>query len=181
MSLPHAHHLPQGAVKIVTRKIVECVDGKNEIKIPIGKRQFGSLSFHNTIPHLPFGMFDGIAADFQSRDFKAGNRLGEIIKQKALSTADIQNLVTRLEAIVSRHEIRHLAPAPIIIHSAIAGAPIAIPILDVPLRREFRSSRFRIFRIIDACQIVTRGCLVNRRYEVCICHDEILTEPARRM
>jgi hypothetical protein len=123
---------------------------------------------------LLLGVGDRIGRDVETGDVDAGHDLGEVVKQIALATADIEDLVAGLQLVVIRHRAGDLLPAALhVAVTAIADAPVAIPIVIVPLLGELGGLWLRIFRIVHAREIVALRALVDHRHEINVAHARL--------
>src|SRR5207248_6458946 len=65
----------------------------------------------------------------QTGHFHARNGPRELVKQEALATADVQDAVARLQAVVLGHSFGNRQPATIVVVAAVAVLPLAVPVV----------------------------------------------------
>src|SRR5712691_4842329 len=130
-----------------------------------------SVTHKKSVLDLFLGILYGVLGHVNAVDFDARYHLGEVVEQKALAAADVQDLVAGLDTIVIGHRASNLFPAaPDIAIAAVVDPAVSVPILLAPFLGEFGRFGFRKFGIIGPREIVALRALVDGRYEIDLCH-----------
>src|SRR6266850_232593 len=177
-ALGDALHLPQRLVQVVAVQVMQRLDGDREIEVAIGPRQGCRIADAQPVLELILGVADGVLGDVDAVDLHAWHHQREVIKQVALAAADIEDALTRLDAVMLGHRARDFLPAARhVAVAAVIDAAVAVPIVIVPFLRQLGGLRLGKFGIVDARQVVAPGRLVQWRHEVEIGHGYILQVP----
>src|SRR5438874_2280266 len=137
----------------------------------VGKRQHVGGADLETVFDLRLRVPDRIAGNVQPAHFETGQDLGEIVEEKAFAAAYVKHLVSGLQSIMIDHRLCDLAPAAVVMHTAITNPAVAVPIIVTPFLRSRRG--FRLGITSHATEVIPFRRLMNKGNEIDYCHSAL--------
>src|SRR5665213_37076 len=103
-----------------TRKIMHGVEAQHAIEAAVGKWKPFRRSQMQAADHVRFAVHQGIERDVEPENFQSGTGRHQVLDQKALGTADVENAHAGPQAKMRDDVARHRNPAAIVAVAAIA-------------------------------------------------------------
>src|SRR5439155_17108400 len=96
-------------------------------------------------------------------DLEARQRLHEIVNQESLATADIEDLVAGLQALMRDQFLGQRPPTPVVLVAAVTVFAVPVKVILAELFGDLGAGG--LVRLEHALQVIRRGGMVNDRSE----------------
>ena len=101
----------------------------------------------------------------------AGHGAGELVQEKALAAADIEDAIAGLQAVVLGHGFGDRQPAAVVPVAAVSVLPLAVPVVLAVLLGDLRAVGLVV--LDDTADIVALGPVMQGADEIYVSHLSI--------
>src|SRR5439155_5339930 len=165
---PDALDLAQGLEQIRQIEVVQRVDRNHQVETPVGEGKVRRVGYFDEQPDFLHRIRDGVLGNINSGDFEARKRFREVVNEEPFPTADVEDLVSRLQAVVRNQFLRERTPATIIFVTAVAVLAVSVEVVLAELFGNFRAGR--LVELNDALEVISFCRLMDDGDEVEMSH-----------